>query len=115
MAVFLYSACPADGDGALMRGTVAADSPRQARDHLRERGLLIHSLAEQPAVPHTGIWSRYLVRRQAGHITGFLQELATLLGAGLPLLEALDTITRQHTGRFQRTIMLIRDHVASGP
>jgi general secretion pathway protein F len=114
MAVFVYSACAADGDGALMRGTVAADSPRQARDRLREQGLLIQNLDEQPAAPQQGLWSRYLQRRQAGNVTGFLQELATLLGAGVPLLEALDTITRQHTGRFQRTIMLVRDHIASG-
>jgi type II secretory pathway component PulF len=40
--------------------------------------------------------------------------MATLLGAGIPLLDALDTITRQHTGRFQQSILLLRDHVAAG-
>ena len=40
--------------------------------------------------------------------------MSTLLAAGIPLLQALDTITRQHEGRFQRSILLIRDHVAAG-
>jgi type II secretory pathway component PulF len=43
-----------------------------------------------------------------------LQELSTLLTAGIPLLDALDTITRQHKGRFRRSILLLRDHVAAG-
>ncbi|NBC11101.1 MAG: hypothetical protein GVY24_05105, partial [Planctomycetes bacterium] len=30
------------------------------------------------------------------------------------LLETLDTITRQHTGRFQQSILLLREHVAAG-
>ena len=114
MAVFAYSACAADGDGTLLHGTIAADSPRQARDHLREQGLLIQDMAQQTGTPKQRFLGRYLVRRQASKVTGFLQELSTLLGAGIPLLEAMDTISRQHTGRFQRCIMLLRDHIASG-
>ena len=114
MALFTYTGYTADGDGALLRGAIAADSPRQARDRLREQGLLIHDMAEQKAGKTSGTLRRYFSGRQAGKVTGFLQELATLLGAGIPLMEALDTISRQHTGRFQRSLFLLRDHVASG-
>ena len=114
MAVFVYQGCAAEGNGTLLRGTIAADSPRQARDRLREQGMLIHEVTEQPNRTSLHPWQRYLVRRQSAKVSGFLQELATLLGAGIPLLETLDTITRQHAGTFQQSVMLIRDHVASG-
>ena len=115
MAVYAYTAI---GQGAAratpLRGTIAADSPRQARDQLRAQGLSVHDVAEQKPGRRRGRLARYLTGRQVGRVTGLLQEMATLLAAGIPLLEALDTITRQHKGRFRRSILLLRDHVASG-
>jgi type II secretory pathway component PulF len=43
-----------------------------------------------------------------------LRELATLLGVGATVLDALDTIARQHSGRFQTIVVLLRDRVAAG-
>jgi type II secretory pathway component PulF len=97
-----------------LRGTITADTPRQARDQLRDRGLRIRDLSRQEPGRGESWLSRYLARRQGAQVTGLLQEIATLLGAGIPLLEALDTISRQHSGRFGRSILLIRDHVAAG-
>jgi type II secretory pathway component PulF len=48
------------------------------------------------------------------HATGFIRELSTLLGVGMPLLEALETLSRQHKGAFQSAILLVRDRVAAG-
>jgi len=113
MAVYAYTATAAGG-ATPTHGTITADSARAARDQLRDRGLAIRDIVEQaPQKSRRGL-SRYLVGRQSGKVTGLLQEMSTLLGAGIPLLEALDTITRQHTGRFAQSIMLLRDHVASG-
>lgn len=115
MPVYAYTATGRAGHTALpTRGTITADSPRQARDQLRSRGLSIREINEQQAGRGESRLSRYLSGRQAGKVTGFLQELSTLLAAGIPLIEALDTITRQHEGRFQHAIMLLRDHVAAG-
>jgi len=36
------------------------------------------------------------------------------LGVGVPLLEALETCARQHTGGFHAVIVVLRDRVASG-
>ncbi len=113
MAVYVYSAS-SGATGAVIRGTISADSPRQARDQLRAQGLSIREVIEQKAGGRHSRLSRYLTARQAGKVTGLLQEMSTLLAAGIPLLESLDTITRQHAGRFQRSIMLMRDHVAAG-
>jgi len=115
MAVYAYIAAGRGGGaGAAIRGTIAADSPRQARDQLRAQGLSVREIAEQKAGKGQSATARYLAGRQRRHVTGLLQEMSTLLAAGIPLLEALDTISRQHTGRFNQSIMLLRDHVAAG-
>ncbi|MHB1156173.1 MAG: type II secretion system F family protein [Phycisphaerales bacterium] len=115
MAVYVYTAWNESGRrSAPIHGTITADSPRQARDQLRSRGLTIKEVAEHETGGRVGWRERYLSKRQAVHVTGLFQEMSTLLGAGIPLLETLDTITRQHTGRFQQSIMLMRDHVAAG-
>ncbi len=114
MPVYAYTASPAaNTSSSPVRGTIVADSPRQARDQLRAQGLSIRDVAEQAAARAS--WrDRYLVGRQVAKVTGLLQEMATLLAAGIPLMDALETITRQHTGRFHQSILLLRDHVAAG-
>jgi general secretion pathway protein F len=112
MAVYTYVAT---GTGlAPLQGTIAADSPRQARDRLRSQGLSIQDLVEQAPGRRETFLGRYLTARHVDKVTGLLQEMSTLLAAGIPLLESLDTITRQHTGRFRQSILMLRDHVSSG-
>src|SRR2546421_6578459 len=110
MAVFSYKAT--DARQAMdLSGSIAADTARQARDLLRQRGLIVKDLAEdRPAEKKSG-------RRAGGskyQSTLFIRELSTLLSVGVPLLEALDTIARQHEGRFHATVLLLRDRVAAG-
>lgn len=113
MAVYGYIAGD-NRDGSQIRGTITADSPRQARDQLRGRGLSVQNVTEHRPSAGGGWHTRYMVRRQSGKVTGLLQEMATLLGAGIPLMESLDTITRQHSGRFRQCILMLREHVAAG-
>jgi general secretion pathway protein F len=110
MAVFLYKAT--DPRSADLSGTIAADTPRQARDLLRQRGLIVKDLSENRAAS-----SRKRSGRAGGskyQATLFTRELSTLLSVGVPLLDSLDTIARQHDGRFHVTVLLLRDLVASG-
>src|SRR5947207_14587874 len=108
MAVFTYIAT--DERAAELAGTIAADTPRQARDLLRERGLTIRDIKNYQA-PAKGR-GRGLIRFGHRHqVTQFIRELATLLGAGVPLIDSLETIARQHKGRFRATLLLLRDRV----
>jgi type II secretory pathway component PulF len=117
MAVFLYKAIdPATQD---VSGTIAADTPRQARELLRDRGLIVRDVRDyQPAGTQRGrgvslpLWSSRSAPRH--HATTLVRELSTLLGVGVPLLEALDTIARQHRGRFHAVVMTLRDRVSAG-
>jgi type II secretory pathway component PulF len=107
MAVFSYIAI--DLDAARQRGTIVADTPRAARDLLRQRGMTVQGLS-----PHTR--GRALLRRgRHDHKTvAFIRELATLLGVGVPLLEAIDGIVRQHKGAYHAVLLKLRDRIAAG-
>ncbi|HSI33027.1 MAG: type II secretion system F family protein [Phycisphaerae bacterium] len=117
MPVFSYKAsAPATGE---MSGTITADTPRQARDLLRERGLVVRTVVETRekaarARPSAEQYRAPTSRKLRRHATTFARELSTLLSVGVPLLEALDTLARQHTGRFQTVILLMRDRIAGG-
>ena len=111
LAVFSYQGL--DTNRSIVRGTVSADTPRQARDVLRAQGLAIQRLDEQKASrARRGWFSRF--RSGASQWPMAVHELAMLLHAGIPLLEALDTIARQHTGRFQTALLRVRDRVSAG-
>src|SRR5688500_16284483 len=118
MAVFTYKATNAAA--ADQSGTITADTPRQARDLLRSRGLTVRDLedyAPRAATAAKGEARLPLPLRLRGRpwrvrrplVTQLLRELSTLLGVGVPVVEALETISRQHAGRFQGTILILRD------
>jgi len=112
VAVFKYHAL--NQDRGAVRGTIAADSPRQARDLLRSRGLLVRLVAEhRGAGTHAG-WFRLLPSRAAAQWSSSAHELSMLLRAGIPMLEALDTIAQQQRGSFRTALLAVRDRVAAG-
>ena len=112
MAVFSYNAL--DQERLAVSGTVAADSPRQARDLLRSRGLLVRGVSEHRVRGTGQAWSRWLPSRAKGQWSASVHELSMLLRAGIPLLEALDTISQQQRGHFRTVLLQLRDRVAAG-
>jgi general secretion pathway protein F len=114
MSLFIYKAL--SSAAADVTGTIAADTPRQAREILRERGLVVRDIADyQETVSKSlGLSRTRRPRSSAYQITIVIRELATLLGVGVPLLEALETVARQHGGRIQQSILLLRDRVSAG-
>jgi type II secretory pathway component PulF len=98
---------------AVTQGTIAADSPRQARDRLREQGITVQSLEEFDHQRQSWLPS-LSARRARKHWTTGSHELSMLLRAGIPLLESLDTLASQHRGAFRNAIVGVRDQVAAG-
>jgi type II secretory pathway component PulF len=80
---------------------------------LRERGLVVRDLSAASVGAGTSNRRRG-IGRVSGLVTSFIREVATLLAVGVPLLETLETIARQYKGKFQTTILLLRDRVAAG-
>jgi len=125
MPVFSYKASHSTiGETA---GTISADTPRQARDLLRERGLVVRSVTEsieRPTRRGTEIVTAKSAPKELRrpnttgklrrHATTFARELSTLLSVGVPLLESLDTLARQHKGRFHTVLLLLRDRISAG-
>jgi len=112
MPVFAYRAI--DATAAAVTGEVAADTPRQARDRLRALGLTIELIQPRPRREKPGFWQRRRARRRSGEVVGFIRDLATLLAAGIPLLEAVDTLARQHKGPFGAAVLALGEDIAAG-
>jgi general secretion pathway protein F len=112
MAVYIYTA--RNAEAIVQNGTIVAETPRQARDQLRARGLEIDRLAPEAA----SAGRRQFVCLGRGvssrHLTQFSRELSTLLAVGMPLLESLDTLSQQTSGPMLTVIQLLRERVAAG-
>lgn len=101
-----------NSQGRTLKGSLSADSPRHARDLLREQNLVIltiRSSVDSPSTLFSAFHPRY--RHQA---TTFFRELSTLLAVGIPLVDSLDILISQLRGGFQGLVRELRDAIASG-
>lgn len=112
MPVFAYKAI--DERRAVVTGTIAADSPRQARDGLRMRGLRVEEVRVQESVRQGSARWLFRKRTRAAQVASLLREMATLLAVGIDLVEALGILAQQHGGHVQTAILLLKDRVAGG-
>ena len=112
MAVYSYIGI--DRDESRVRGTIAADTPRQARDQLRSQGLRVRKLTETDRGGSRSWTSRLSLRSHQSLWATSVHELAMMLHAGIPMLEALDTIAEQNRGAFRAAVLAVRDRVAAG-
>lgn len=114
MAVYNYSAIIDKGDtpGGLARGVMVADSPRQARDLLRARGLRVQNLCVQTSTTTRRFgWSGSGSGAQSMMA---IRDFSTLLSVGMPVVESLKTVAKQHVGSLNRALLILSDRVAAG-
>lgn len=112
MSVFAYRAI--DERSAAVEGTIAADSPRAARDLLRNRGLTVETVSSQRESRGFGWWPFRRRKRFVAKRVEAIRELSTLLASGIPLLDALDSLVAQHQGGFRESLLQVRERVAAG-
>jgi len=118
MAVYGYSGF--DSAGKSVAGVVDADSQRIAREKLRREGVFATQIHEEAAEEKPlfkreftirGIFARIKIQ----DVAVVTRQLATLLGAGLPLMEALSaTIEQADILPFKRVLAEVRDRVNEG-
>jgi len=87
-----------DAQGRRCKGRLEADSPRHARQLMRERGLWPRELNEVSTGGPAGAQPRS-GRLGAAELALMTLQLSTLVQAGLPLEEALEAVTKQSAGR----------------
>jgi general secretion pathway protein F len=105
-----------DVAGRKVSGAVEAAGRRAVMAKLRADGIFPTHLQEEKAKAPGKTRSLQLQRRvPVGELSGATRQLATLLGAGLPLDEALATVgTQVEHPRLLRAMQSIRDEVVQG-
>ncbi|ESJ12320.1 MULTISPECIES: type II secretion system inner membrane protein GspF [Cupriavidus] len=115
MPAYRYEAV--DAAGKTDRGVIEADSPKQARTHLRTRGLTpltVDALgsAAQAARGTAGGFGRKLSTQE---LALFTRQLASLIVAGLPLDEALGALADQAERAYVHELLAgVRAEVMGG-
>src|SRR5690625_713545 len=111
MATYHYTAL--DRGGAEQRGALEADSSRQARQQLRDDGLLpLHIAVQGRGADRPG---RRRWRLRSGELALLPRPRATLLKSGLPLEQALLAMSRQAESPRQRQLLsAVRTQVMEG-
>jgi general secretion pathway protein F len=113
MPAFAYQAL--DASGKTQRGVLQGDTARAVRGALRERGLNPLSVGEVRAGVARGAGP--FARRGLGgaQLALLTRQLATLIGAGLPIDEALGALSEQAENERQRGLTVsLRARVMEG-
>jgi type IV pilus assembly protein PilC len=101
--------------GEIIEGVYIADSESRLRHELEEKGLFVLSLQRRGGLPNItrGGGQRRRISRQEFLV--FNQELATLLKAGMPLVQSLDILRqRVSNATFKAVLDDVYDKVKSG-
>jgi len=122
LAAFEYAALNAKGKNE--KGLIEAETARQARQLLRDRGLMpteIKEVSERQANKSSardagsGLFQRNTGSLSAAELALFTRQLATLFRSGLPLDEALTVVSQQsESAKVQRITLGIRSRVTEG-
>jgi type IV pilus assembly protein PilC len=113
MKKFKYSA--RDTKGKPVEGEIEAKDPQDVADILHDRGLLVVSVKEA-----TGINLERLNEINIGGVpmkekVVFMRQMATMVGAGLPLSRSLEIMTQQTANPlFRRVLKNVLESVQSG-
>jgi general secretion pathway protein F len=100
MPVFKYEGF--DAGGKALSGLVDADSAKVARTRLRKQGVFPTEVREQTEAARSGSGlnvqidlSKYLQRISQSDIAQMTTQLSVLIGASIPMVEALNALTDQ--------------------
>ncbi|MGW8195243.1 MAG: type II secretion system F family protein, partial [Desulforhopalus sp.] len=117
MPVFEYRAL--DATGKNIKGILDADSEQVARSKLRSQGKypvsITRSRTRQSAADGRGIGFGIFERVKSEELSVMTRQLATLLGAGIPLVQALDGLLQQtRNATLKRVVAQIKGSVNEG-
>ncbi len=108
--VFEYIAF--DASGAKTKSTINADSAKEARRLLRERGLQISAINQ---VKEKSTSSLFAVSLTPADMVSFTRQLSSLIGASVPIDESLNTIKQDTSNkRLNKIVSLVHSGVISG-
>lgn len=120
MAVFEYVGL--DGAGKAVKGIIDADSPKGARGRLRKQGVFPTDVHEQKGGATTGRglnvsidFKKYFERVGVQDLAQTTSQLSTLVGAGIPLVEALAALGDQtENAKLKAVLADVKEKVNEG-
>jgi type IV pilus assembly protein PilC len=109
-SIRLYAWQGTDANGLAVSGQTPGRSPAYVRAGLLRQGILVASLR-----PAAGLAWRWPKRPEKTDPAGFSRQLATLLKAGVPLLQAFEVMGRSGCDAAQAALLVrLKQDVASG-
>ncbi len=117
MPIYEYLAITANGKS--IKGSLDAENPRVARQKLRTQGIFPTELKETLALAESKSrdLKRYFIsnRVSGNDLAVATRQLATLVGAGLPLVGALQALSEQtENSTLKRILVNVRENVEEG-
>src|SRR5204862_5885787 len=101
--------------GEIIEGVYVADSEAHLRRELEDKGLFVLSLQRRGMLPVFGVSRGRRRRIGRQEFLVFNQELATLLKAGMPLVQSLDILRRRVTNpTFKSVLDDVHERVRAG-
>ena len=108
-----------DKEGKTLKGSIEADSSSNAVQSLRSQGLILVSLVEEKkgALSVNSFKPDFLRKKSVkmDDLVIFARQLATMVNAGIPLVNALDILGEQiEEPFFKEVVFKVRDGVETG-
>ncbi len=99
-----------DPDGSATEGIIEADGPRDAALKIKAKGLFPKEISEE-ASPY----KRSLLRRYSPLIVASItRRLSTLLASGVPLVEAIGSLSFEQKGIWKNILIDIKERLSAG-
>lgn len=97
-------------DGSEVAGTIEAASRKEAALRLKESGLYPRNVAGASEKRRLSLFSQH----DATLLPSVTRQLSTLLSSGVPLLEALRSLSDEQKGSWKTMLVDIKERVAAG-
>jgi len=110
MKRFFYTA--KDSTGKIIKGEVEASTAQAAAKLDRKRKLVVISIKEASGI--TDIFSKYKKKVTASDVANFTRQLSTMIGAGLPIINALSIIRTQSEGYIKKVVTQVLADIEGG-
>jgi general secretion pathway protein F len=117
MAVFVFRGLKV-ANGKQISGVRDADNPKVLRAQLKREGVLLTEATEEKGGKKKGRsieLGAFFRRVSVGDVAMMTRQLATLVSAGIPLVESVSALTEQvEKDELKRTLALVRDRLNEG-
>jgi general secretion pathway protein F len=108
MPIFQYKGYKPDGTQAA--GTIEAEGLKDAIEGIKSLGVFPKDVAEH--IHRERRWS--FKRFDAAHLSSVTRQLSTLLSAGVPLIDAIRSLSEENTGSWRGLLVDVRERVQGG-